>query len=138
MYNDCKEHTYQSDTYTRTSLAGSNTEYAHRLMYCLFNSVPISAIKGLVVMHTCDNPRCVNPYHLTLGTQYDNIQDKVVKGRQARGEGHGMTKLSPLEVSLIRDVYVPRHPKYGGAALAKRYGVSTSLISYIVNGEVTT
>jgi hypothetical protein len=43
---------------------------------------------GMLVLHKCDNPRCCNPEHLFLGTSQDNQDDKVSKGRQARGDGH--------------------------------------------------
>ena len=54
-------------------------DYAHRVAWELANGQPVPA--GCVVMHTCDNPRCVNPAHLTTGTQAQNIQDSVEKGR---------------------------------------------------------
>lgn len=46
---------------------------------------------GMFVCHHCDNPKCVRPSHLFLGTPHDNALDKVVKGRQSRGRAHGDT-----------------------------------------------
>lgn len=59
--------------------AGSKQWQAHRYAYWIFNgrSVP----DDLVIMHTCDNPRCVNPHHLVAGTQQENAADCVAKGR---------------------------------------------------------
>lgn len=58
---------------------------AHRASYMLFSGViPL----GMNVLHTCDNPSCVNPQHLFLGTQQDNMTDKRLKGRQPEGADH--------------------------------------------------
>jgi len=54
---------------------------AHRFSYQHFNG---ELIKGLVVMHTCDNPSCVNPSHLVQGTYKQNVMDMVIKGRHGR------------------------------------------------------
>lgn len=62
-------------------------------------------IDGKVVRHRCDNPMCVNPKHLEVGTQYDNIQDMMQRNRnnQPSGEWNGMAKLSSSAVRQIRE-----------------------------------
>ncbi len=81
--------------------------------------------KGRILRHTCDNPSCVNVDHLALGTQADNIADKVLRNRQARGEAHGMSKLSEDQVREIRASVGPGHE------IARRFGVSSVMVNYI-------
>ena len=98
--------------------------YAHRVAYKLFKGdIP----DGLFVLHKCDTPRCVNPEHLSLGTQSDNIKDCASKGRLVdnSGERHGMAKLDPEKVSQIR----ASDAKNGD--LAKQYNVSETTIRFI-------
>jgi hypothetical protein len=74
---------------------------AHRLFYKLFIN---PNIKGSYVLHSCDNPSCVNPEHLFLGSQNDNMKDMVSKGRQSRlkGSRNGRSKLTLKDVIQIR------------------------------------
>ena len=85
-------------------------QYAHRL---IMNAKP-----GELVMHTCDNPSCVNPEHLRLGTYDENSKDMVAKKRQAVGEQCGNSKLQEHEVRLIRDSQLPSR------LLARMYHIS--------------
>lgn len=78
---------------------GARRVYAHRLAYELVVG-PIP--RGGVVMHTCDVPACVNPDHLKIGTQLDNMRDMTRKGRRVRGERHGCAKLDQATASRIR------------------------------------
>lgn len=68
--------------------------YAHRRA--------VNAEEGVVVRHICDNPLCVNPDHLIKGTSAENSADMVAKGRQAKGEDCGNSKLTEEEVIAIR------------------------------------
>lgn len=101
--------------------------FAHRTSWAL--SVGLTHF-GLGVLHTCDNPPCVNPAHLFLGTNTDNMRDKTAKGRQAAGSRHGCAKLSEFDVAEIRRLDSSR--AIARRDLAARYGVTKEAISYIV------
>jgi len=101
--------------------------YAHRLSWELLNG-PI--LKELCCLHRCDNPGCVNPTHLFLGSQIDNVADKVAKGRQAHGENAGGCKLTSDQVVEIRKEYASGNGTY--RQLASKYGVNKAEIGYIV------
>lgn len=95
---------------------------------------------GLFVLHQCDNPKCINPDHLFLGTHDDNMKDMVAKGRARSGgvsrEGHGMAKLSEIDVAVIRETLAGCSKKDGTAKrLAEKYGVCEATISQIKSGK---
>jgi hypothetical protein len=105
----------RKDGYGQIALTKKSMLAAHRVSYQLhFGEIP----KNLCVCHICDNPSCVNPKHLFLGTHADNCEDKVKKYRSRK-------KLTPDLVSKIREDYLltPRHN-----GLAKKYGVSRETI----------
>lgn len=79
---------------------GVTYKRAHRFSYAFHNG-PIK--RGLVVMHQCDTPGCVNPEHLKLGTTLDNMRDKIAKGRarNTKGEDHGPAILTEEQVREI-------------------------------------
>lgn len=106
------------------------TILAHRWAYCVAHGILPEVISGKVVRHTCDNPSCINPNHLLIGTHQDNVNDKVSRGRQARQprEINGMTKLSVADVAYTCSVYVPRCREFGTRALARRFNVSQSAV----------
>lgn len=80
----------------------NETKLAHRISYELHHG-PIP--DGLDCLHKCDNPPCVNPNHLFLGTNDDNIQDKVTKGRQPKGSTHANARWSEDDIRAMRDLY---------------------------------
>jgi len=89
---------------------------AHRVAYELYKG-PIP--EQLCVLHQCDNPSCVNPDHLFLGTQQENVQDRHQKKRD------GNIKLSPEQVEAIRsDTRLQR-------VIAQEYGISRNHVSNI-------
>lgn len=102
---------------------------AHRFSWLLHKGeIP----NGLGVLHTCDNPRCVKPDHLFLGTTVDNVKDRDSKNRQCQGESHSDAKLSKEQVTEIRRVYVKGCRKNGVRPLARRYKVCRSSMRSIV------
>ena len=74
---------------------------AHRVSYEIEYG---SILDELCVLHKCDNTGCVNPDHLFLGTQLDNMQDKVKKNRQFKGEIHNKTPFTEGDIKVIRDL----------------------------------
>ncbi len=103
--------------------------YAHRFSY-MHHVGPIPA--SLHVLHRCDVPSCVNPDHLFVGTVVDNSDDKIAKGRQARGSKHGHSKIS------LADVMRARALRASGAtmlAIARSIGVCRQQAARIVRGE---
>ncbi len=77
--------------YGHVKTPGGRQWGAHRVAYVLSHGVGIP--DGMFVCHHCDNPRCCNPSHLFVGTHQDNVDDKVAKGRQARGAAMSAAKL---------------------------------------------
>lgn len=103
---------------------------AHRFSWILHNGkIP----EGLGVLHKCDNPRCVNPDHLFLGTNVANTADRDAKGRQSKGEKHPDAKLTEEQVREIRIVYKAGSRRYGIRPLARAYGLSKSTMASVVN-----
>jgi hypothetical protein len=90
--------------------------------------------KGMRVCHSCDNPECVNPAHLWIGTDRDNVRDSWAKGRgrvaDNRGERNGQAKLTESQVREIRQMYADG--KMSQRAIARLYGVGQDAISKIV------
>lgn len=106
---------------------------SHRVAWELVNG-PIP--DGLCVLHRCDNPRCVNPAHLFLGTQLENIRDRDRKGRQVamRGEKHGGAKLTTAQVREIRNRSTGRRGEQ--VQFAREFGVDQTLISLIIKNRI--
>ena len=106
--------------------------YHHRLVYCWHNKIDIDDIKDMVVRHSCDNPRCVNPEHLLLGTQLDNIEDRVIRNRNGKHNIGRPRKLTVLQIEEIR-LYCRQTNDLDFMAIGSRYGVSRATIDNIVN-----
>lgn len=105
---------------------------AHRVVY--------QSTRGVVpntVMHSCDNPGCCNPYHLSSGTLADNNKDRAAKGRSAKAVP-SRQRLSAIQVLDIQTRWVkgkaPKPNPNGTAALAREYGVDTAVIVRVIKG----
>lgn len=133
---------------------------AHRVMWEIANG---KITKDICVLHKCDNPICVNPQHLFLGTRKDNAVDCARKGRNIaqkepwrmargerngrhthpettqRGERHWASKLSKDKVILIRKLYKPGKGLYvrsNAKELSKRFGISKSVFYNIIKRKI--
>lgn len=104
-----------------------NSVRANRVAYELMVG-PIQ--DGLFVLHRCDNPPCINPTHLFLGTVADNSKDMVVKGRSARGERHGSAAVTESTVLELRERY--RQGGISKRSLAREYGIGESALAHIL------
>lgn len=102
---------------------------AHRFSYELHKGkIPKGNWYGTsCVLHTCDTPNCVNPEHLVLGTQQDNIKDRDKKGRL-------FCKINKRIAEKIRKLYIPR--KVSQYKLGKRFGISRSTVEDIVHNRI--
>lgn len=102
---------------------------AHRLAYeFAHGQIP----SGLCVCHTCNNPKCVNPSHLFLGTISENNIDRHNKGRTPKGEAAGSAILTEKQVIEIRQKYNPPNITY--ETLSVEYGVARNTIAQIIFG----
>lgn len=105
------------------------TAKAHRVAWELVNGRKLVPEEHL--MHSCDNPPCVNPAHLLVGTPADNMADMVSKGRSCRGEKRSQ-KLTELDVVSIRELAGSGVPH---VEIASRFGIASSNVSLIASGK---
>lgn len=119
-----------AEGYGRFQMGIRKCEAAHRISYQLFVG---KISKGMIICHRCDNPSCVNPDHLFLGTNRINSDDKVRKKRHLFGIKVPLAKLNPDIVRQIRNEYEMSKTTY--RKLSKKYKVCCSNIYYIVSHE---
>jgi len=107
---------------------------AHRYSWEIHNETKIP--QSMIVMHKCDNPKCVNPMHLVLGTHAENMVDMVSKGRQAKGASFrnrqpakgSKNGLSKLTEDQAKEIFNDKNPQ---RQIAQRYGVSQAVVHNI-------
>lgn len=116
---------------------GKTNDRAHRITYRHFcGDIP----EGMFVCHTCDVPSCCNPDHLFLGTNQDNVNDMVKKGRNSPpprnphvvGSVHPRAKFTEEQVKLMRAEHAAGKTMY---RLAKEHGVCQSTMQRIIHGQ---
>lgn len=101
----------------------------HRLAWFLAHGDP----GEMCVLHRCDNPPCIEPSDLFLGTHAENVADKVAKGRGASGLALPFTRLTPEDVQQIRRMVSDGERT---ADVADRYGVTANYVAGIYSGRV--
>lgn len=107
---------------------GGVTRFAHRVSYEMHKG---QIDDGLFVLHSCDNRACVNPEHLSIGTQKDNQQDMKAKGRHCHGASSPNAKLTEENVL---EMYRLHRSGIGTIRLSRQFGISKNLAWRIVNG----
>ncbi len=115
---------FSPDGYGQFAVGDGKTIRAHRAFWSKENGdIP----DGMVICHKCDTPRCVNPQHLRIGTQADNIRECVTKGRKQtpRGKHNRLSKVNVKMVLAIRDDPRPQ------TVIAKEYGLCQATVSEI-------
>lgn len=103
---------------------------SHRISWYLhYGEIP----KGLFVCHHCDNPLCVNPEHLFLGTPKDNTMDMIHKWRHQYGEKHGNAKLTD---DIVREIRELKDTGLIQEEIASIYGVDRSTVGLVLNNKI--
>jgi hypothetical protein len=141
--NGCYEvtsHAVNTDGYSRIWMYGKDGFWHRYIWEECFGFVP----EGMEVLHKCDNPCCINPEHLFLGTQLDNMRDKIAKNRQAKdtrqynpasGIRQGSAKLTDEIALRIKARYIPNDIKNGASAMSRDYGVCRATIFHVLMGR---
>ena len=125
------------DGYGKAFVSGQH-QRAHRVSYCAHHNIDIASIEGKLVLHSCDNPACVNPAHLRLGSHSDNMRDRSARGRAPKTAAQNRN-VDDVTASAIRAEYQPsvgNKPNPNGyAGLGRRYNLAPQAIKQIVQGK---
>ena len=105
----------------------NNTMNSHKVAFLIVHNFALDDIPdGIVIRHSCNNPKCVRPLHLKLGTPADNSQDMIDAGHSLTGERNPKYKLNPELVKTIRELWSTG--EWTKAAIAEKLGVSQSAV----------
>jgi hypothetical protein len=122
----CTSHKLTKAGYAHTRIKGKHI-YIHRLFYeQKYGEIPF----GLEACHKCDNPACINPDHLFLGTHFINMQDRTTKGRDTNGKRNGCAKLTETQVKELLSL---KHLKQ--LELANMFNIAQPTVSGILHGK---
>jgi hypothetical protein len=125
---ECISHSPDSSGYPRAVIGGKRIKLS-RYMY-EHKDGPIPA--GSVIRHKCDNPMCINPDHLEVGTQYQNVHDMINRGRRkpTHGSLNSHAKLTDADVTDILKLFKSGERQVD---IARRYGIARHCVYSIVH-----
>ena len=135
--NDCWLWTASCDTAGYGIIRIDNKlRHASHIAFEIYNNKPVP--HDMLIMHSCDNPLCVNPKHLSIGTKLLNNVDKKKKGRcnPRRGNEHPMSKLNTNTVKEIRCLFKQGHHTF--TSLASLFNINRTTVSRIINNKLWT
>lgn len=122
-------HSTNSGGYAEIRIKGRTTKVHRHIYEQCFGEIP----NGLVVRHKCDNPSCINPEHLETGTHQENMQDMMLRNRQAKGSKKPASKLNEAQVVAIKKLV---KQGFTNVKIASIYKVDGSVISEIKNNKI--
>lgn len=129
----CVDHGKKGDKcgYAKAKYSNGKTTNMHRLIWCNANGVSVESIRGLVVRHKCDNPRCIALEHLEIGTYQDNTDDRQKRGRTVvlRGEKCGTSRMTEKDVRMA---FALSRQGLTQVEIAKRIGCYQAWVSSVL------
>lgn len=138
ILKSCKDHGFKGTRFgyhqVRKKINGNyKTIQLHRLVYCEHNAVSLESIEGKLVRHYCDNPRCINPEHLLIGTHQDNVNDMMQRNRCRKAKLYSRTDLlTTYQYQYIQRNYVAHSRTYNAAFCAKALGLDIKVVLWAI------